>query len=72
MVASELVSYASQSVRQCLSSLTDSAKEEKDLDRSVVKEEIVSEKLKKPDSKVRSQLLNLSNPGPTPTLDIYL
>ncbi len=71
MVASELVSCASQSVRQCLSSLPDSAEEEEDLNGFAVKDEIVPERLKKPNHKVRLQLLNLSNRMPN-TYIIYL
>ncbi len=60
MVASELVSCASQSVQQCLSSLPDSAEEKKNIGEFVVKDEVVSERLKEPNSKVRLHPLNFS------------
>ncbi len=68
MVASELVSCASQSVRQCLSSLPDSAEEEEDISGFVVKDEVVPERLKKPNSEVRSHFLNFSTRWPNQRL----
>ncbi len=70
MVASELVSFASQSVRQCLSSLPDSTEE--DQNGFVVKDEIIPERLNKPNQKVRLHVAPTSAiASPTPILRTY-